>query len=77
MAVALQLATIVLSVLLVTLILLQVRGEGLGNLLGGVDAGGMGRTRRGLEKSVFQITIGLAAAFLTICIFSAIVTGRA
>lgn len=75
MAVALQLATIILSVMLVVLILLQVRGEGLGNLLGGGDTG-MGRTRRGLEKSVFQITIGLAAAFLVICIFSAVVTGQ-
>lgn len=75
MAVALQLATIILSVMLVVLILLQVRGEGLGSLLGGGDTG-MGRTRRGLEKSVFQITIGLAAAFLVICIFSAVVTGQ-
>ncbi|MBK8134591.1 MAG: preprotein translocase subunit SecG [Chloroflexi bacterium] len=76
MAVALQLATIVLSVMLVVLILLQVRGEGLGNLLGGGGDTGMGRTRRGLEKSIFQITIGLSAAFLVICIFSAVVTGQ-
>ena len=76
MAVALQLATIILSLMLVALILLQVRGEGgLGNLLGSSDMG-MGRTRRGLEKTVFQITIALSAAFLIICIFSAVVTGR-
>ncbi|MBK9122321.1 MAG: preprotein translocase subunit SecG [Chloroflexi bacterium] len=74
MAVALQIATIILSILLVVLILLQVRGEGLGSLLGGIEMGGMGRTRRGIEKSVFQLTIGLAAAFLVICIFSAVVT---
>jgi len=71
--VALQIATIILAIILVILILLQVRGEGLGNLIGG-DAGTGGRTRRGLERTVFQITIGLAATFLVICIFSAIAT---
>lgn len=77
MAVALQLATIILSVILVVLILLQVRGEGLGSLLGGGGDTGMGRTRRGLEKTVFQITIGAAALFFVICIFSAVVTNQA
>jgi preprotein translocase subunit SecG len=72
--VALQVATIILSVILVILILLQVRGEGgLGNLLGG-ESGAGGRTRRGLERTVFQITIGLSALFFVICIFSAVAT---
>lgn len=69
--VALQIATIILAIVLVVLILLQVRGEGLGNLIGG-ESGAGGRTRRGLERTVFQITIALAATFLVICIFSAV-----
>ncbi len=71
--VALQIATIILAIILVVLILLQVRGEGMGGLIGS-DSGVGGRTRRGLERTVFQITIGLAAAFLVICIFSAVAT---
>ncbi len=74
--VALQIATIILAIILVVLILLQVRGQGLGNLIGG-EAGAGGRTRRGLERTVFQITIGLSAAFLVICIFSAVATRSA
>ncbi|MCU0463686.1 MAG: preprotein translocase subunit SecG [Anaerolineae bacterium] len=69
--VALQIATIIMSVVLVVLILLQVRGQGLGSLIGG-EAGAGGRTRRGLERTVFQITIVLSAVFFVICIFSAV-----
>ncbi|MCU0475948.1 MAG: preprotein translocase subunit SecG [Anaerolineae bacterium] len=69
--VALQIATIIMAVILVILILLQVRGQGLGNLLGG-EGGAGGRTRRGLERTVFQITIALSALFFVICIFSAV-----
>lgn len=69
--VALQIATIIMSVVLVVLILLQVRGQGLGSLIGG-EAGAGGRTRRGLERTVFQITIALSAVFFVICIFAAV-----
>jgi preprotein translocase subunit SecG len=72
MDVALQIATIVLSLILIGLIMIQVRGEGMGSLLGGDFGGGLTRTRRGLERTVFQITVGLAALFLLICIFAAV-----
>ena len=58
---------IVISVLLVTVILLQVRGQG-GGLFGASD--GSYRTRRGLEKALFQFTIFLAAVFLATSILS-------
>ena len=71
MDVAFQIASIVMSVVLIVLIMLQVRGGGgLGSLLGGDAGGGIARTRRGLEKTLFQITVGLAAVFLVICILS-------
>lgn len=67
---ALQLVSIILSVVLTVMILLQVRGGGVGNLLGGDAGGGIARTRRGLEKTLFQITIGLSIAFLGVCILA-------
>jgi preprotein translocase subunit SecG len=73
MQTALQIASIIVSVLLIILILLQVKGGGLGSLLGGEAGGGIARTRRGLEKTLFQITIGLSIAFLAISIFSVVV----
>jgi preprotein translocase subunit SecG len=49
----------------VALIILQSKGSGIGNLLGGGEGGlGITKTRRGLEKTLFQLTIILAAIFL-------------
>lgn len=71
MGVAFQIGSIVLAVVLIILILLQVKGGALGSLMG--DAGGgIARTRRGLEKTLFNITIGISVAFLVICILSVI-----
>ncbi len=68
---AFMIVSIIISILLVVLILLQVKGAGLGDLLGGGgDNGGITRTRRGLEKTLFQITIGLGIAFMAIAILS-------
>ena len=63
---------LVRNTILVILILLQVKGGGLSNLLGGDAGGGIARTRRGLEKTLFQITVGLSAAFLIICILAVV-----
>ena len=52
---ALQIAAVIVSVLLTILILLQVKGGGLGSLLGGDAGGGITRTRRGLEKNTVSI----------------------
>ena len=58
----LNISQIVISILLIISILLQQRGGGLSPVLGG--EGGVYRTRRGLEKSVFIATIILSALFL-------------
>ena len=76
MQVAFQIASIILSVLLIGLILLQIKGGGLGGLLGGEAGGGIARTRRGLEKTLFQVTVGLATAFIIISIMAVIVYER-
>lgn len=72
MQVALQVASIVVSIILIILIMLQVKGGALGSLLGGDAGGGLARTRRGLEKTLFQITIGLSIAFLAISLLSVV-----
>jgi preprotein translocase subunit SecG len=69
-AVALQIISIVLSIMLIVLILMQVKGGGLGDLLGGSTDGGIMRTRRGLEKTLFNLTIVLAIVFLAVAILS-------
>ena len=58
---------IVVSVVLVLIILSQVK-EGGGGLFGSAQS--TVRTRRGLEKTLFQITIGLAVIFVLFSIIS-------
>lgn len=73
MAIALQIASIIVSLILIVLILLQVKGGALGNLLGGDS--GISRTRRGLERTLFNITVFLSIAFIGISLFSVVATG--
>ena len=58
----LALASILLSVALIAIILLQVKGEG----VGGLQSGSFVRTRRGLEKTLFQLTIALSVIWLSV-----------
>ena len=58
---------IALSVLLVVTILVQVKGQGSG-LFGSAE--GSFKTRRGIEKTLFQLTIVLAVAFIVVSIQS-------
>lgn len=66
--VALQIVQIIISVSLVAVIIVQARGSGLGSLFGGSDAGGITKTRRGLEKTLFQLTVVLAILFVVFAI---------
>lgn len=67
----LNLAQLLISVILVVVILLQTRGTDIGAALGGGGGGGSSfRTRRGLEKTLFQLTIVLAVLFLGISALS-------
>ena len=69
LATALNIAQILISVLLVTLLLLQAKGSGFGAALGG-STGSVFRTRRGVEKTLLQLTIVLAVVFLAISLWS-------
>ena len=58
----LSVAAILVSIALVAIILLQAKGEG----VGGLQSGSFVRTRRGLEKNLFQLTIGLSVLWIAI-----------
>jgi preprotein translocase subunit SecG len=68
----LNISQIVLSAALILVILLQVRGGGLGGVFGQQDT--VYRTRRGLEKALFQLTIVLVVLFIVIALVSLRVT---
>jgi preprotein translocase subunit SecG len=52
---------IIVAVTLVVVIIVQVRGQG-GGLFGSAE--GSFRTRRGVEKTLFQFTIALVGVFI-------------
>jgi len=57
-----QIATIITSIALIVSVVLQNKGIGLGGLTG-MDSGGIFTARRGVEKTLFYITIGLSVLF--------------
>lgn len=57
-------AQVILSIAVVAAILLQARGTGLSATFGGESTAY--RSRRGLERTLFRLTIVLAAAFVGI-----------
>jgi preprotein translocase subunit SecG len=73
MAISLQIIQIILSVTIITLVLLQAKGAGLGSIFGGDS--GVYRTRRGVEKTMYQATIGLAVLFFLVSLLSVSLAG--
>ena len=65
----LLIAQIAVSAALILAAVLQVKGGGLGGIFGQADT--VYRTRRGLEKSLYRLTIALAVIFLVLSVFSA------
>ncbi|MCJ7717484.1 MAG: preprotein translocase subunit SecG [Anaerolineales bacterium] len=74
MSTYLNIGLIITSIALVASVILQSKGAGLGGLTGG-DAGGVFSARRGIEKILFRITIGLSFLFFGLAIATVIVTG--
>jgi preprotein translocase subunit SecG len=67
LATYLNLAQIVIAVALTTVIMLQTKGAALGGVFGGSDSA-VYKTRRGVEKTIFNVTIGLAILFFVVAI---------
>jgi preprotein translocase subunit SecG len=63
-----NIAQIIVSVALILAVLLQVRGGGLGGIFGQPDT--VYRTKRGMEKTLFQLTIVLVVLFIVISILA-------
>ncbi len=59
---------IIISVLLITSILLQQRGSGLGSTFG--QEGGAYATRRGAQQKIFYATIFLGVAFVILALLN-------
>ena len=68
MSVYFSIAIIIVAVALILSILFQVKGGGLGGIFGQADT--VYRTRRGVEKTLFQLTIILAVLFVIISMVS-------
>jgi preprotein translocase subunit SecG len=64
----LNIAQIILSVALIVACLLQIKGGGLGGIFGQADS--VYRTKRGAEKTLFQLTIVLVVLFIVVSIIA-------
>jgi preprotein translocase subunit SecG len=64
----LYIAQIVIAIALIIVALLQVKGGGLGGIFGQADT--VYRTKRGVEKTLFQLTIVLVVIFIALSIVS-------
>lgn len=75
MDVYLKYAMILVSIVLIVVILLQSRGAGLGGLSGGDYGGGGYHVRRGVERLLFNVTIGLSVVFFALAILNVVLVG--
>jgi preprotein translocase subunit SecG len=69
----LEIALIITSVALIISIIMQSKGTGIGGL-SNVDTGGVFMARRGVEKTLFIITIILAVIFFVLTLVSVYLT---
>ena len=71
MSFAISIIQIILSVLLITVILLQKSSSGLGAAFGG--GGAIQTTKRGVDKLLFNVTIVVSVLFFLVAIISLLV----
>ncbi len=65
----LQIVQIIIAICLMAAVLLQVKGQGLGGIFGGTDSG-IYKTRRGAERTLFNLTIVLVVLFFLFALAS-------
>jgi preprotein translocase subunit SecG len=70
----LNIALIIISVLLVLSVIIQSKGAGLGGLTG-ADTGSIFTARRGVERTLFWVTIILSVVFFALVITLLIISG--
>jgi preprotein translocase subunit SecG len=69
-----DIALIITSIALIASVVLQNKGIGLGGLTG-QDSGGVFTARRGIEKTLFYITIGLSVLFFILTLITVAISG--
>jgi preprotein translocase subunit SecG len=72
MKITLDISLIIVAIALITSVVLQSKGAGLGGLTG-QDTGGVYTTRRGIERTLFYVTIALSILFFALVITAIIV----
>jgi len=70
----LDIALIITSVALIISVILQSKGAGLGGLTGS-DTGGVYTARRGIERTLFWVTIVLSVIFFILAITTTLIKG--
>jgi preprotein translocase subunit SecG len=66
-----QIIQIILGLSLIVSILLQTRGAGLGSVFGGT--GTVFKTRRGIDRLLFRMTVGFMIAFCLVSLIGAMI----
>lgn len=64
-----HISLVIISVALILSVIMQSKGAGLGGLTG-ADTGGIFTARRGVEKTLFYVTIVLSVVFFVLAILS-------
>lgn len=70
----LDIALIITSIALILSVILQSKGAGLGGLTGS-DTGGIFTARRGIERLLFWVTIGLSMLFFVLALITVVIVG--
>ncbi len=68
----LDIAIIVVSLVLMLVVLTQSKGSGFSGAFGG-DTSSIYRTRRGIERTLFNLTIGVGIAFVALSIIASVI----
>lgn len=69
-----MIATMIVALALIAVVLVQAQDAGLGNMFGGDSS--MYRTRRGFEKTIFNVTVGLAVLFCFLSLMTVFMQNR-
>lgn len=70
----LNIALIIISVLLIVSVIMQSKGAGLGGLTG-ADTGSVFTARRGVERTLFRLTIVLSVLFFLLVLILVYIAG--
>ena len=69
MQVYLNIAQIIVSIALIVIVIFQARSSSAGSMFGGSDSS-VYRTRRGVEKTIYNATIFLAVLFFVLALLN-------